>query len=513
VLKGLQRVRIRHYDQNNPLRNPNTGGLQVLPSPHGEAGPTLYRSRCVDKSNVVIIEALPAAAIPSSGDGRFGGGGGGGRGRRHMQQSGVQVCFLKEYLLDRSHASVVDILHDGLQYREATPRWIITGGVKQISHKVTEYGHSGTRRVVREFLDARKIVPDPLKLHARVNYFADTDVTDAFVYNRCLGEGRRGRRSFGNSRTDRERQVQQWMAGDIDTKIARRYWSQAGFDYDAERMPEAMRLKILAMMEGEDHCDELGVYLSELHRPVYPDDFIVSERDRGPMVVAPRRSRADGEPEAPVAPRGLRVLQQLQARMMAAAGGDLHGTTTTTDDDQGGGASLPPDDDSSSSSTSTSSGTAAAEEAPFLLDEASVQGAISEHPELMFGGWYLRDVNDAARRDLHNRRRRARQPQLVDDDDDGVDMSGRPRKRPRPTPSSAAGSRVMGPDASVRDWIRTMLSRDLNYSFDLDWSNPDSDPTYKRMVQEVRNDMQRETALAAVHRRQRLRMAGQEGEG
>ncbi len=535
VLKGLQRVRVPHFDQNNPMRHRTTGGLQTIPSPDGEGGPTLYRSRTKLKSNVVIIESVPSASAASFGGGGFGGRfgrGGGGGDRRRPQQPTVQICFLKEYLMDRSHVSVVDILHEGLQYAAATRRWVITGGVKQVSHLVSEYGHSSARRVVREFLDAREIIPDPLKVHTRVNYFARNDVTQAFVYNRCLSSepGRDRRRTFGNSRTDPDRQVQQWMAGDFDTQVARRYWSQAGFEYDAERMPEAMRQRIAAMMESPEHCDDLGVELSEVHHDVYPDDFITSERDRGPMVIAPGATAAaaaaagqeSDDPSIPALTRGVQTLRRLQAHMMSTA---ARGIAVTLDAD--GEEDDDDDDDSSRSSSSSSSRSIVGHGVDeHTLDEASVQEAMSEHPELMFGGWYLRDVNDAARRDRQTRRRhRRREGQATTVSGGG---SGRPRKRARfsipPVPSSSSSSppppppspsdlggpattTAADPNASMRTWIRRKLAEDPQYQFDVEvWPDPESERTFKRIVQEVRNEVQRATALAAVRRRQRQRM-------
>ena len=183
---------------------------------------------------------------------------------------------------------------------------------------------------------------------------------------------------------DPERQLQQWITGDIDEMVAKRYWQNAGYEVNPNNYPHVQHKKLLEMLDKdiENPVDVLNFPLSNNMHDHYPEDLETAERRNALPEVQPTTSSVPNS--------NLPSLTRKLIRMIRA-----------TNDK--GILELPPEDQLSSSSTTTGDLDSSSsftggdrqeeEEEEEDEDEFELEEAIHSNRAKMFSSWYLGKTN------------------------------------------------------------------------------------------------------------------------
>lgn len=288
VLMELKHERVWHLDRNRPdghedrpeaYQSPE-GGLECV-SPTMDVSLT-YSTKI--QSPVVVIENDPQYSM--------GGGGSGGGGFRHRMSrggggaGGLQISILADYLEQKRIDSVNDLLAEGLSYRGAREREIVTGCGVTDRCWVHNKGEQEKRAMLSEYMNVIHIKPNHDHVIERINHFPESDLTDSFVFNQSLNSSGTGAREWGAAATDMARRIKICVTKCLDETVMTDYWHRAGLPIRQEYYPweHTRELRDIASRG----VDRLGVPTSSRMKQRYPDDFRYKKPHK--MRVGARRS-------------------------------------------------------------------------------------------------------------------------------------------------------------------------------------------------------------------------------
>ena len=246
TLKQWEQQYFAHADRNRPRTDPQTGDVVRDPVNDRE-----YYDHYLE-SPIVVCEPVPLNQHGGWGNAGLGGGGGSGGGGGDRNQW-IQVCILIEFLEQKRHSDINEILKKGLSYRGARKRDIVTAQgvrrVKPVTNPFDQYASLNTSTtnpppgpkpqqpvVVQQYLNVIPIEPDTRMRLSRINHFPESDITDSIVFNRSFEESP-WPPTRQQIRQDKRRYHQLFLDADLNQLLITEYWHRAGLEVRSEWYP------------------------------------------------------------------------------------------------------------------------------------------------------------------------------------------------------------------------------------------------------------------------------------